>query len=560
MKGSALVAKSLRSLGIKYVFGMTGSSIADIIDSIYAERPDVNFVGVRHEQVAASMADAYARTTLSPSSCIFQWGPGAANAMLGVVTAFRDSSPVIFMTGETPTEKMGREVFHEWDQLAIYGRVTKWSHLVLSTREIPRVFKIAYTRALTGRPGPVHIDLPIDMVQKDADVPEPQLTPLTTDAWRTRPNSTALAKAKEIILSSKQPVILAGSGTVWSRASAELQELAELLNIPVVVSASARGIIPEDHPLALGMLWVAVGRTTSKAALNAIESTDCLIALGCRLSDVTTNSWTVIPKSAKIIQVHIDPSELGFQYDLAVGLQADPKIFLEDLITALRNDLASTQSTSASLKNSPRLRDLQECRKLFFDYLETVKSGKLINPWSIIRELNRLLKEKSIVTVGAGTHSWFGSFLPRYRPGSGMKAIGFGSMGFAFPAALGAKMAAPDWQVVACDGDGGFMTVMQDLETAVRHNISTVTVIFNDRSLGAERWKTKSSFGERYYEVDIRTPDLARIAEAFGATGFRVERESELRAALEGALKSGGPAVVDVLVDPWISPALYKIN
>ena len=133
-------------------------------------------------------------------------------------------------------------------------------------------------------------------------------------------------------------------------------------------------------------------------------------------------------------------------------------------------------------------------------------------------------------------------------------------MGFAFPAALGAKMAAPDWQVVACDGDGGFMTVMQDLETAVRHNISTVTVIFNDRSLGAERWKTKFSFGERYYEVDIRTPDLARIAEAFGATGFRVERESELRAALEGALKSGGPAVVDVLVDPWISPALYKIN
>jgi len=560
LKGADLAANSLGSLGIKYVFGMSGSSISGILDSIYQSDSDVEFIGIRHENAAAFMADAYSRVTHLPSACAFQWGPGAANSMLGVATAYRDNSPIMIITGETPTDRVGREGFHEWNQVGVFSNVTKWSHTPRSPKEIPWTFKTAYSRAIGGNPGPVLINLPGDVLSKELEGTEQKISPISRETFRTRPNPDLVRKALEVILSSRQPVIIVGSGVIWSAASAELQEFAELLSIPVVNSLSARGAIPEDHPLSLGVLWAAVGRTTSKAAVNAIKSTDCLISIGCRLSDVTTNGWSLVPRSAKIIQVHNNPNQIGFQYDVTVGMQADPKLFLNDMILELKNEMARVKSVTALWKGSTRLSDLASDRKSFFEFLDSVKGTNQVNPWSIIKSLNKLLKRKSIITTGAGTHSWFVGMLPRYLPGTGMKAAGFGTVGFPFPASMGAKLAAPDFQVVSCDGDGGFMATMPDLETAVRHDIGITEVIFNDRSLGAERWKSKFQYGERYYEVDIKAPDYAKVAQNFGARGYRVEKDEELDSVLTEAFSGKGPAVVDVIVDPWVSPGIFRLG
>ncbi|MDG7001229.1 MAG: thiamine pyrophosphate-binding protein, partial [Nitrososphaerota archaeon] len=408
--------------------------------------------------------------------------------------------------------------------------------------------------------GPVHINLPVDVLARDLDGPEPKISPISRESFRTRPNPDLVGKALEVILSSKQPVIIAGSGVIWSAATPELQEFAELLSIPVINSLSARGALPEDHPLSLGVLWAAVGRTTSKAAVNAMKSTDCLISIGCRLSDVTTNGWSLVPANAKKIQVHNNPAQIGFQYDVEVGIQADPRLFLRDMLAELKNEMSRAKSVSDLWKGSTRLADLASDRKSFFEYLDSIKGSNQVNPWAIIKSLLKLLKRKSIITTGAGTHSWFVGMLPRYLPGTGMKAAGLGTVGFPFPASMGAKLAAPDFQVVSCDGDGGFIATMPDLETAVRHNIEITEVVFNDRSLGAERWKSKFTYGERYYEIDIRAPDYAKVAQNFGARGYRVEKDSELDSVLAEAFNGKGPAVVDILVDPWVSPGIYRLS
>ena len=462
LKGADLAAESLSALGIKYVFGMSGSSITAMLDSIYQSSSDVEFIGIRHENAAAFMADAYSRVTHLPSACAFQWGPGAANSMLGVATAYRDNSPIMIITGETPTDRVDREGFHEWNQRGVFSNVTKWSHTPLSAKEIPWTFKTAYSRAIGGNPGPVHINIPTDVATQEAEGVVPNIMPISRETFRTRPNPALVRKALEIILSSKQPVIMAGSGVIWSAASPELQEFAELLSIPVINSLSGRGAIPENHSLSLGVLWAAVGRTTSKAAVNALKSTDCVISIGCRLSDTTTNGWSLVPKNAKIVQVHNNPNQIGFHYDVTVGIQADPKLFLNDMILELKNEMARVKSVTALWKGSTRLADLASDRKSFFEYLDSLKTANQVNPWAIIKSLNKILKEKSIVTTGAGTHSWFVGMLPRYLPGTGMKAAGFGTVGFPFPASMGAKLAAPDFQVVSCDGDGGFMATMPE--------------------------------------------------------------------------------------------------
>ena len=221
LKGADLAANSLSSLGIKYVFGMSGSSISGMLDSIYQSDSDVEFIGIRHENAAAFMADAYSRVTHLPSACAFQWGPGAANSMLGVATAYRDNSPIMIITGETPTDRVGREGFHEWNQVGVFNNVTKWSHTPRSPKEIPWTFKTAYSRAIGGNPGPVHINLPGDVLSKEFDGTEPKISPISRETFRTRPNPDLVRKALEVILSARQPVIIVGSGVIWSAASAE---------------------------------------------------------------------------------------------------------------------------------------------------------------------------------------------------------------------------------------------------------------------------------------------------------------------------------------------------
>ncbi len=511
MKAAHAAIDVLSKNGVKHVFGLPGTAVMDMLDGLYG-RDDLRFVTVRHEQVAVSMADGYARTTGLPGICMTTGGPGAANSIIGMTTAYKDSSPVVLLTGNIPPNLWGRNTHNEWDQLTMLRPVTKWQNQAKTPEDIPRLVGQGLAAAVSGRPGPVHLDIPLNL--QGAEVDYKGQTPVERRRNRLPPSPEEVSSAYKLILESERPIIFAGGGVVASDASVHLKEFAETLGIPVITTLTSRGCIPDDHPLCFGL---AHGQSL-KSCNRAINDSDLVIGLGTRFNDLATSSWSVISSGAKIIQVDIDPTEIGRNYPVSLGINADVGAFLTAM---MRAHSAAPQANSKWRERAEKAKkEIDEEREKFFSERFDEKH---VEPQRLVKIIMNAIKRNSIVAVGSGRHSHYASNIMRYEPGTFLKSVSFGAMGFTLPAAMGAKVAHPDRQVLALCGDSDFMMVVQDMETAVREGIGVVAVVFNDCSYSAQKTLQQRKYGKRYIGTDVSNPDFVKLAESFGAVGARVQ-------------------------------------
>ena len=547
MKTAAdVVVQVLADAGVKYVFGISGDSVLALIDAI-GRTPGITYMPVLHEQVGTGMADGYTRVTGDPGVVLGHMGPGVCNLVIGLAAAYRDSSPIIALTGVREGKKIGRDAWHEIDQLGILRPITKWGVRITSADSAARVTRTALTLALGGRPGPVHIELPKDIARVESSVESgsPLSFAAIREAVRVGPNPALVSRALDMLLSARRPLILAGGGVHRSGASAALLAFAEAVAVPVATSSSGRGAIPEDHPLCAG----PVGQYGTPFGSEQLKQADVLLAVGCRFSDVATRDWSLVSAGAKIVHVDIDPKELGRQYEEALSMVADAKLFFD---AALGEAGKHGKTRKGSLESDPRVAELIKGReadlKAFFD--PSANSNVPGRPQLWVKEIAAVLKRDAIVTVGAGLYARFAGRVPAFMPGSYLKSLGLGALGWAFPAALGAKLGQPSRQVVCMLGDGDFLTVIQDLLTAVREKIPVAVVVFNDNGYGSIRELQKREFGGRVVGSDYPTPPFDELARVMGALGLRAGRPEEAGPALGKILESGKPGVLEIPIGP----------
>jgi acetolactate synthase I/II/III large subunit len=549
MKTAAeLMAQVLADAGVKHVFGISGDSVLALMDAI-ERTPGISYMTVRHEQVGTSMADGYARVTGDPGVVLGHMGPGVCNLVIGLASAFRDSSPVIALTGVREGRKIGRDSWHEIDQLALLRPITKWNTRITSADTAARLMRTGVTLALSGRPGPVHLELPKDIALVESKVEAGKTPPFAAvrEAARVAPNPALVAKACDLLLSAKRPVILAGGGLLRSCASEELMAFATMLPVPIITTNKGRSSIPEDHPLCVGPM----GQYGTPFASEEAKQADVLLGLGCRFSDVTTRDWSLISPGTKIIHVDIDPKELGRQFEEELSMVGDVKSFLQAAIADL-NRREGFKQFKGHLQEHPRIAALVDGREAerevyFQPSNHAAVPGK---PHLLVKEISNVLKRDSIITVGAGLYARFAGRIRVTAPRSCLKSLGLGALGWAFPAALGAKLGQPSRQVVALMGDADFMTVMQDLETAVRENIAVTIVIFNDFGHGSIRELQRRDFGGRVVGSDSRDVPFGEFARIMGALGTRITKPEEVKAALGPMLDSGKPGLLEIAIDP----------
>ncbi len=549
MKTAAeLVVQVLADAGVKHVFGISGDSVLALMDAI-ERTPGISYMTVRHEQVGTSMADGYARVTGDPGVVLAHMGPGVCNLVIGLASAFRDSSPVIALSGCREARKIGRDSWHEIDQLALLRPITKWNSRITSADTAARLTRTAVTLALGGRPGPVHLELPKDTALVESKVEAGHTPPFasTRETARVGPNPALVARACDLLLTARRPVILAGGGVLRSNASEELLALAAMLPLPIVTTNKGRSCIPEDHPLCVGPM----GQYGTPFASEEVKQADVLLGLGCRFSDVTTRDWSLVSPGTKIIHVDIDPKELGRQFEEEISMVGDVKLFLQAAITDLKRR-EGVKPFNGPLAEHPRIAALIEGREAEREaYFQPSNHAKVPGkPHLIVKEISQLLKRDAIVTVGAGLYARFAGRLKVFEPRSYLKSLGLGALGWAFPAALGAKLGQPSRQVITLMGDGDFLTVMQDLETAVRENIAVTTVVFNDCGHGSIRELQRRDFGGREVGSDSRDVPFGDFARLMGALGTRISKPEEVRPALGPMLDSGKPALLEIAIDP----------
>ena len=555
MRGSDLVVQSLIDHGVRYLPGISGNSIFDILDSMY-DRPEIKYITVRHEQVAAGMADGWARATGETGTFITHVGPGVCQAVVGMAAAYRDSVPLVLLTGNQDQDKLGRDQWHEIDQLGIMRPVVKWSARIERPQDAPRIMRQAYVRARLGRPGPVHVDIPKDVSLAKVEKPEAAGTtkpsPIARRVW---PDPEFVRRACETFLNAQRPILVAGGGVRWSGGAKALTDLAEALGVPVVSTTKGRGNIPEDHPLCMGM----VGQYGTIASNKLLKDADAVLAVGCRLSDVSTLTWSLISPGTRIIQVDIDPNEMARQYPVDLGILADARCFLESFHEAAAKMLGAPRPRDPeALAALPRIQAAQAERKAELDHFFDVPADHVpIKPQLVAREVARALRRDAFVTLGAGFHPQYSNKVPIYQPGGYIKALALGAMGLGFAQAMGAKLAFPDRQVVHLTGDGDFAMTAEDLETCVREGINVVSVVLDDVGFNSLRTFQRHMYKGRIIGSEYRDVNLGALAEVYGALGERITDPKALGPALRRMLEANRPAVLDVMIDPMQEPPRF---
>ncbi len=536
MKGGEAIVKSLTDEGVEVAFGYPGGVLLPLYDVIYDS--DLRHILVRHEQCAAHAADGYARASGKVGVCIATSGPGATNLVTGIAVAHMDSSPIVALTGQVPTHLIGNDAFQEVDTLGITIPITKHNFQPTSPEEIPKMIKSAFYIARTGRPGPVLVDLPKDVQEQELEIEEDIRIDLPGYKPTTKGHPLQIKRAANLIAKSKKPVILAGGGVILSGASRELLELSETIVAPVTTSLMGKGSFIEDHPFALGML----GMHGRKAANFAVNDCDCLIAIGCRFSDRTTGNVAEFAKKAKVIHIDIDPAEIGKNVDVDVPIVGDAKVILADLCRII-----------SKLKGGSEANEwMQHVQQLKMRYTPKMSFSDVpLKPQQVIKEIAETLNEDTIVTTDVGQNQmWMAHYYTSKHPRTFISSGGLGAMGFGFPAAMGAKVAKPESDVVAVVGDGGFLMVSQDLATAKEYDIPVVICVLDNRYLGMVAQWQRLFYQERLCNVHLgEVPDFVKLAESYGINAERVTKPGELSQALSDALKSGEPALIDVIID-----------
>lgn len=540
MNGAQATIETLRRFGTRYIFGLPGTTVMPLLDALYDEK-EIRYIGVRHEQVAAFMADGYARASGQAGVCMASRGPGAANLAIGVYNAQAESVPLVAIIGQVGDGISYRNAFEEVDLLTFYRPITKWQVEVHRPERIPELVGRAVHAACSGRPGAVLVSLPLDVQVAQGNFSFPDPWPVA----RPVAPKAEIATALNLLFSAERPVILAGGGVSTSRAQRPLQHLAELLSAPVITTWLRKDIFPNDSPLFLG----AAGPEAVAATWEAIAAADVILAVGCRFSEFATKRWEAVPRQARLIHLDVDPAEIGKVYPPAVALPGDARLTLEYML-AMAREIAGPEPTGQIRE---RREWAQALRQSYLAATTLPETGQDVPVPSaaLVRALENLTREDNILFVqDAAT---FGAWMQRYvafRPGTLFAPAG-GSLGWGLGAAMGIKLARPQATVINIMGDGAFFMVVQDLETAVRENIPVVTVIANNFCYGNTRERQKTGHGGRFIGVWHGNPDFARLATLVGAYGQRVERASELPDALRRAIASRKPAVVDVIQDRW---------
>jgi acetolactate synthase-1/2/3 large subunit len=540
MKGGEAIIKSLQDHGVDIVFGYPGGVLLPLYDVIYDS--DIKHILVRHEQCAAHAADGYARASGKVGVCIGTSGPGATNLVTGIATAYMDSSPILAIAGQVATGLIGNDAFQEVDTLGLTMPITKHNFQAMQAHEIPGIINESFYIASTGRPGPVAIDLPKDVQEEEFDYKEEHEIDLPGYKPNKKGHPLQIKRASNLILKSKKPVILAGGGVILSNSSEELLELSKVTKAPVTTSLMGKGSFPEDHPLSLGML----GMHGRKVANMVVDECDCLIVIGCRFSDRTTGNVEEFARKAKIIHIDIDPAEIGKNIDADVPIVGDAKIVMNSLIHSL-NILKKKASSDGSKKWTDYVADFKiNCfPRLSFEEVP-------LKPQQVIKEIRECLDYEAILTTDVGQNQmWMAHYLTSKIPRTFLSSGGLGTMGFGFPAAMGAKVALPESDVVAVCGDGGFLMVSQDLATIKEYDIPVVICVMDNRHLGMVAQWQKLFYNQRMSHTHLgEVPDFVKLAEAFGVQGERVEKPGEMKETLKLALKSGEPTLIDVVIDP----------
>ena len=537
MIGAKALLEAMKAEGVKHIFGIPGGAIIPVYDALYDER-EIRHILVRHEQGAAHAADGYARASGKPGVCMTTSGPGATNLTTGILNAYMDSSPVIAISGQVPSSMLGADAFQEADMLSVMLPITKHNFIVHRAEDVPRVVRLAFKIAITGRPGPVHIDLPKDAQAGKADFKIPADVEYTKDV-KLEPDIGQIHMAVNLLTQAERPLIFAGGGVIWSGASPEVVALAEMLGAPVATSLLGKGAIPEDHPLAMGML----GMHGRMAANLAISECDVLLGVGVRFDDRATGDVRYFAPKAKIIHIDIDQAEIGKIVRVDVPIVGDAKHALAAIIKGLKAR-AKRREPSEWLRRTEKLRKDLAPR---MDYDDVP-----IKPQRVIKEIMGVLGDDAIVVTEVGQcEMWAAHFFSVSKPRHFISSGGLGTMGFGFPASIGAKVACPECDVVDIAGDGSFLMNSQELATAVDNKINVVVCILNNRYLGMVKQWQDLFFQKRRSAVYLgETPDFAKLAEAYGAWGDRATRPSEIAPKLREALKCGKPAVLDIVIDP----------
>jgi len=533
MKGSKILLESLKKEGVDTVFGYPGGVVLPLFDEIYSEK-GINLYLVRHEQGAAHMADGYARSSGKVGVCLATSGPGATNLVTGIATAYMDSIPMVALTGQVATNLIGNDAFQEADITGITRPIVKHNYIVKDVQHLAQTIKNAFYIARTGRPGPVVIDLPKDVFTNEADFVYPAKPNLRGYKPSCEIDKPAIKKAVEMINRSNRPLLYVGGGVELSDASDELMEFVKKTGIPFTTTLMAMDVAPYDHPLNLNML----GMHGTKYANYAVQQCDLLIAVGARFDDRVTGNIKEFAPHAKIIHIDIDPSSVSKIIKVDVPVLGDAKQVLEEM--------------AAEVKKVDRKKwdeQVEEWKKKF--PLIYRNDGKTIKPQYVIEKISELTRGNCIITTEVGQNQmWAAQFFRFKKPRTFITSGGLGTMGYGFPAAIGAQVANPDKLVIDIAGDGSIQMNIQEMATAVRYKLPVKIAILNNGYLGMVRQWQELFYGRRYSHTHIEhSVDFVKLAEAYGAKGIRVDKKAGVEKALKEAFAHKGPVMMDFRVD-----------
>lgn len=538
MIGARALMVAMEREGVRQVFGLPGGANLPMYDEF--ARCDIRHILVRHEQSAAHMADGFGRVSRKPGVCFATSGPGATNILTGIATAQADSAPMVAVTGQVPVAMIGRDAFQESDIIGMANPVVKYAYQPRDAREIPGVVKRSFYIAETGRPGPVLIDIPKDVQQDAADMEFPDEFSIRGYRPWNDPDIAAVEKAIDMLLTSEKPVILAGGGTIISSAFAELQSVAEALMLPVVTTFKGKGSFPEDHPLSLGPIGMHGRAEANKMMVEA----DCVLAIGTRFSDRSVGTFEEFERRLKIIHMDVDPAEIGKNQTTSVAVVGDVRASLRIMVKKL---LARQVRRD---EESPWVKHVREAKAYWKENLK-IHPGEMAAA-RILHKLRELLPRESIVTTEVGQHQmWASLFYNVIQPGTFFSSTGLGTMGWGFPAAIGAKVARPGVPVVDIAGDGSFSMTENSLATAVLEEIPVIVFLLNNSSLGMVAQWQRTFYQRRMIGVEQGScPDYVKLAQSYGAQGIRAQSMDELGSAIKEALSSEVATVIDIPIDP----------
>ena len=549
LTGGQAAVKSLKKEKVKHIFGLIGSATMEIFDALYHEKK-IKFIGVRDERTGTHMADGYARASNGPGVILAgQNGPGATNLVTGIAQAKAAFSPVVSIAGSFSTKDNMEDAFQGLDQQSLFKPITKKTWTVKNVKNIPQVFSDAFKLAMSSRRGPVCINLPRNILSEKYSYKINENKKSYENQSSIKAKSNSIKKAVKIISKSIKGVIVAGGGIKYNSKYKEVIKLSKLLNIPIVTAAGHGDAIPFNYKLNAGQM----GPRGNPVASKLVKEADVIIALGTRLGfNSTFYSYENINKKAKIIQVELEKKMLGRYFPISLGINADAALTAKQLYTEIKK-----QKINLNIKDWTNTY-LKEKSKFINNRNKTKSKNFPIQPSDLFKELRKALPKNSAITLDAGTLCLQATdSLEYYDPPSLFTPLDFGLVGFSFACGLGVKLAKPNKTVVSLMGDGGFGMTISELSTAVEYKINTITIVMNNKSWGAEKAYQKDFYGKRYLGADISSPRFDKVAELYGAKGFKVTKISEINRTLKAALKIRKPVVIDVDVDP---KALYSFR